>query len=83
MPNSDTGVSTSEAGGKRMAIMYSIIATCEILGVDPEGYLKDVLLRVAIRASGESVRDLAPIEWVKSKNSDKLPKATPMYPSLG
>ena len=73
----------SEAGGKHMAIIYSIIATCEILGIDPEEYLKDVLLRVTIRTSSQSVNDLTPIEWVKSKNQDKLPKVTPMYPSLG
>jgi hypothetical protein len=73
----------SEAGGKRMAIIYSIIATCEILRIDPEEYLKDILLRVAIRTSSQSVNDLTPIEWVKSKNNGKLPKVTPMYPSLG
>lgn len=73
----------SEAGGKRMAIIYSIIATCEILGIDPEAYLKDILLRVAIRVPGQSVKDLTPIEWVKAKNNDKLPKVTLMYPSLG
>jgi hypothetical protein len=73
----------SEAGGKRMAIMYSIIATCEILGIDPEEYLKDVLMHAAIRASGQSVKDLTPIEWIKSKNNSKLPKVTPMYPCLG
>ena len=73
----------SEAGGKRRAIVYSIIATCEILGIDPEEYLKDILLRVAIRTSSQSVNDLTPIEWVKSKNLGKLPKVTSMYPSLG
>jgi transposase len=73
----------SEAGGRRMAIIYSIIATCEILRIDPEEYLKDVLLCAAIRAPGQSVKDLTPIEWAKSRNDNKLPKVTPMYPSLG
>jgi hypothetical protein len=73
----------SEAGGKRMTIIYSIIATCEILGIDPEEYLKDILLRVVIRTSSQSVNDLTPIEWLKSKNNGTLPKGTQMYPSLG
>jgi hypothetical protein len=42
-----------------MAIIYSIIATCEILGIDPEDYLKDILLRVAIRVPGQSVKDMS------------------------
>jgi len=73
----------SEAGGKRMAITYSFIATCEILGINPEEYLEDMLMRLAIRAPGQSVNDLTPIEWLKSKNNGKLPTVAPMYPCLG
>jgi len=46
------------------------------LGIDSDEYLEDMLLRVAIRTSSQSVNDLTPIEWVKSKNNGKLPKVT-------
>lgn len=36
----------SYAGGERAAIAYSLIASCELVGVNPEAYLADVLPRL-------------------------------------
>jgi len=33
----------SDSGGRRAAIFYSIIRTCVLNGVEPEGYLREVL----------------------------------------
>ena len=37
----------SDAGGKRAAALYSLIATAKLLGLDPEAYLRHVLERIA------------------------------------
>ena len=37
----------SNAGGDRAASMYSLIETAKLNGLDPEAYLREVLLRIA------------------------------------
>ena len=37
----------SDAGGERAAILYTLIGTAKLNGLDPEGYLRDVLARIA------------------------------------
>jgi transposase len=37
----------SDAGGERAAIIYSLIGTAKLNGLDPEGYLREVLTRIA------------------------------------
>jgi transposase len=71
----------SDEGGKRMAILYSIIATCKMNNINPEEYLNDVLMRIAIRAKDASVKDLIPTEWLKARNGGCLPEKQPLYPS--
>jgi hypothetical protein len=50
----------SAAGGTRAAILYSLIGTCGLLGVEPWAYLKDVLQRIA---EGEAPTGLTPRLW--------------------
>ena len=50
----------SAEGGNRAAILYSIIGTCELQGVEPWAYLKDVLQRLA---NGEKPETLTPRLW--------------------
>lgn len=71
----------SDDGGKRMAILYSIIQTCKLNNINPEEYFKDVLMRIAMRPDDASVADLTPIEWLKAKNGGVSPKKHPLYPS--
>jgi transposase len=75
------GHAGSPNGAKWMAILYSIITTCKINDIDPHEYLADVLMRLAIRPEGADVTDLTPVEWYKTRNCGKEPKATPLYPS--
>jgi len=72
----------SDEGGKRMAILYSIIVTCKLNCINPEEYLKDILMRMAIRPNDADVSDLTPVEWLKARNDGKLPKKEPLYPSI-
>lgn len=37
----------SDEGGRRAAIMYTLLGTCSLAGVDPWAYLRDVLQRIA------------------------------------
>ncbi|HEX2957196.1 MAG TPA: IS66 family transposase [Chitinispirillaceae bacterium] len=72
----------SDEGGKRMAILYSIIATCKLNGINPEEYLNDTLMRMAIRPADADVSDLTPVEWLKGRNGGKLPEKKLLYPSI-
>ena len=37
----------SDAGGQRAAAIYSLVETAKLNGLDPEGYLREVLGRIA------------------------------------
>src|SRR5512147_442781 len=37
----------SDTGGDRAAVVYSLVETCKLNGIDPEAYLRDVLTRIA------------------------------------
>jgi hypothetical protein len=37
----------SDAGGHRAALIYSLIETCKLNGIDPEAYLRHVLTVIA------------------------------------
>lgn len=37
----------SDAGGERAAVIYSLIGTCKLNGIDPQAYLRHVLERIA------------------------------------
>jgi len=50
----------SAEGGTRAAILYSLIGTCGLLGVEPWAYLKDVLQRIS---AGEDPAMLTPRLW--------------------
>jgi hypothetical protein len=62
----------SDAGGKRAAIIYSLIATCKRHGIDPFAYLKDVLQRLP----SHSIRNLAqlfPKNWKAARQAQPEP----------
>ena len=71
----------SENGARWMAILYSIITTCKLNNVNPEEYLTNVLMRLAIRPANADVSDLLPVNWYKTNNENKDPVHTPLYPS--
>ncbi|CAM4005698.1 Mobile element protein [Corallococcus soli] len=51
-----------EAAGESLADLYALVATCEANGVNPEGYLADVLLRVQTHPNAR-IGELLPHEW--------------------
>jgi transposase len=70
----------SPNGAMWMAILYSIIATCKLNGIDLHQYLPDVLMRVSIRPPDADVSDLTPLGWLKQRNGGQLPPIMHLYP---
>lgn len=68
-------------GARWMAVLYTIITTCKLNNINPEQYLADVLMRLAIRPENADVTDLLPVKWYKNNNNDVDPIKTPLYPS--
>ena len=56
----------SEGGAKRMAIIYSLVATCKLNNINPYEYFFDILPKVASYPA-KQISDLTPIEWKKNK----------------
>ena len=53
----------SDSGGDRAAVIYSLVGTCKLTGVDPYAYLRHVLERIANHPVNR-VAELLP--WVVS-----------------
>jgi transposase len=69
----------SHAGAERAAIAYSIIGSCELLGIDPVEYLADVLPRLA-RDDIVLARDvpaLLPAAWKNARASAESARPPP------
>ena len=50
----------SKEGGHALAILYSLLATCEAAGVEPFAYLRDVIVRI----ERDDPKTLTPAAWV-------------------
>jgi transposase len=49
--------------GQNTAMLYSLVASCEANGVNPEAYLADVLLRVQTHPAAR-IEELLPHRWM-------------------
>lgn len=56
----------SEEAGQRNAVIYTLIATCRIQGIEPYEYLKDVLTRLP-SSTNHTVGELTPIKWKEAR----------------
>ena len=52
----------SDRGGQRAAVMYSLIVTAKLSGVDPQAWLADVLARIADHPA-QKLDELMPWNW--------------------
>jgi transposase len=60
----------SEDGAERACVLYSLLATCKLHGVNPFEYLRDVIMRVG-RHPARHVLELSPKAWKqKIKHAD-------------
>jgi transposase len=58
----------SDRGGQRAAVMYSLIVTAKMNGVDPQAWLADVLSRIAEHPASR-LDDLLPWNWSANARS--------------
>ena len=54
----------SEAGAKRAAVIYSLVASCKLCGHDPYAYFRDVLTKISTYPASQ-IDDLLPTNWQK------------------
>ena len=53
----------SEAGGERAAILYTVLESAKLNGLDPEGYLADVIDRMTTGHPINRLAELLPWNW--------------------
>jgi hypothetical protein len=53
----------SEAGGERAATLYTVLESARLNGLDPEGYLADVIARLAQGHPINRLNELLPWNW--------------------
>jgi len=63
----------SEAGGHTAAVFYTLLGTCSRLGINPQEYLADVMVRVNTHPQSR-IAELTPHGWAakKKKSAEKL-----------
>jgi transposase len=54
----------SDGGARSAALLFSVIVSCKLAGVDPFAYLSDVLLRIHTHLP-ERIAELVPRQWRK------------------
>lgn len=64
----------SEQGARNAAILFSVVVSCKLAGVDPFAYLKDVLTRISTHPA-DRIHELIPAEWKKRSASQISPAA--------
>ncbi len=52
----------SEAGAWRASIIYSLVASCKLKGIDPFAYFRDVLKRISTHPASQ-IDELLPANW--------------------
>jgi len=58
----------SDRGGERAAVMYSLIGTAKLNGIDPQAWLADVLARIADHPA-KRLGELLPWNWTRGPAS--------------
>ena len=61
----------SENGGKTMAVLFSVVSSCQRHGHDPFVYLRDVLTRLPDHPK-EKLADLLPDRWTPPDATDAM-----------
>lgn len=64
----------SHAGAERAAIAYSVLASCELIDVNPIEYLTDILPRLARGVVvARDIRNMTPAGWKKAREAAGTP----------
>ena len=58
----------SEAGGETAAIVYTVLGSCKVIGVDPNAYLRDVFDKLANGWKASRLEELLPKRWQAARD---------------
>jgi hypothetical protein len=58
----------ADVAGWRSAVIYSIIQSCKVHGVEPYAYLKDVLTRLP-SMTNQQIATITPEAWAKAQRA--------------
>ena len=61
----------TENGARNSGILYSLLQTCYLQGIDPRAYLMDVLQRQDFHP-GSDIHELTPLNWAATVNDSPL-----------
>jgi transposase len=64
----------SDVGGETAAVLYTFTQTCQVLGIEPWRYLRDVLERLPSHLP-ERLAELLPDEWARAQRAAHAPTA--------
>jgi hypothetical protein len=70
----------SDSGGRRAAILYSLIATCKRHRVEPFAYLRDIIERVSTTPA-RAIATLLPDQWKAAQEALRTPLAPDAVPA--
>jgi transposase len=59
----------SDEGAERAAVAFTVLATCRTQGVEPSGYIADVLRRLSAGWPMSRIDELLPDAWSRTKKS--------------
>ncbi len=62
----------SDAGAERAAVAYSILATCQLQGVEPWAYLADVLEKLSAGWPARRIDELLPHRWAAARDAQAV-----------
>jgi len=62
----------SARGGETAAVLYSLVASCKRLRIDPYAYLRDVFTRLPETSTEEDLYDLLPDRWIDKNPRHRL-----------
>lgn len=65
------------AAGWRSAVVYNIVATCRLLGVNPETYFACVLPKLAAGTNRSTAAGLLPHDFARLPESEQLTHSAP------
>lgn len=62
----------SDRGGDTAAVMYTLVATCKRLRVDPFAYMRDVFTRLPQTTDDQQLQELLPDRWIERHPEHRL-----------
>ncbi len=61
----------SDEGGQRAAVVYSLIGSCVLAGVEPEAWFRDVLVKISGGWPNHRIGELLPKRVAKAPDQDQ------------